>query len=61
LNAPGQDWRQPVIKVNRWQMSEINARAMGSGRLVANGVDSKQVAIIYDVAVCTLYKKFPAR
>ncbi|WP_157845139.1 helix-turn-helix domain-containing protein, partial [Enterobacter hormaechei] len=26
-----------------------------------NGVDRKQVAIIYDVAVCTLYKKFPAR
>ncbi|MBS9764547.1 helix-turn-helix domain-containing protein [Pseudomonas mosselii] len=29
--------------------------------MIANGVDRKQVAIIYDVAVCTLYKKFPAR
>ncbi|MGM1298497.1 recombinase family protein [Enterobacter hormaechei] len=29
------------------------------GRLIANKVDRKQVAIIYDVAVCTLYKKFP--
>ncbi|MEZ2714917.1 helix-turn-helix domain-containing protein, partial [Escherichia coli] len=25
-----------------------------------NGVPRKQVAIIYDVAVSTLYKKFPA-
>ncbi|MDK7606914.1 helix-turn-helix domain-containing protein, partial [Enterobacter hormaechei] len=32
-----------------------------AGRLIANGMDRKQVAIIYDVAVCTLYKKFPAR
>ena len=31
-----------------------------AGRLIVNGVDRKQVAIIYDVAVCTLYKKFPA-
>lgn len=30
-----------------------------AGRLIANGVNRKQVAIIYDVAVCTLYKKFP--
>ncbi|EEU9326486.1 helix-turn-helix domain-containing protein, partial [Escherichia coli] len=30
-----------------------------AGRLILNGVDRKQVAIIYDVAVCTLYKKFP--
>ena len=33
---------------------------MQAGRLIANGVDRKQVAIIYEVAVCTLYKKFPA-
>jgi hypothetical protein len=32
-----------------------------AGRLIANGVDRKKVAIIYDVAVCTLYKKYPAR
>ncbi|WP_390890768.1 recombinase family protein [Enterobacter ludwigii] len=25
-----------------------------------SGTVAKQVAIIYDVAVCTLYKKFPA-
>lgn len=30
-----------------------------AGRLIANGADRKQVAIIYDVSVCTLYKKFP--
>lgn len=27
--------------------------------LIANGVDRKQVAIIYDVVVCALYKKHP--
>ncbi|KUQ80372.1 hypothetical protein AWI28_02955 [Enterobacter genomosp. O] len=30
-----------------------------AGRLIANGLDRRLVAIIYDVAVCTLYKKFP--
>ncbi|WP_434082191.1 helix-turn-helix domain-containing protein [Escherichia coli] len=30
-------------------------------RLLENGIPRKQVAIIYDVAVSTLYKKFPRR
>ncbi|MDM2923984.1 MULTISPECIES: recombinase family protein [Citrobacter] len=29
------------------------------GRLIKSGMDRKQVAIIYDVGVSTLYKKFP--
>ncbi|EAO3105099.1 recombinase family protein [Salmonella enterica] len=29
------------------------------GRLINSGMDRKQVAIIYDVGVSTLYKKFP--
>ncbi|HHT4298460.1 TPA: recombinase family protein [Citrobacter werkmanii] len=29
------------------------------GRLIKNGMDRKQVSIIYDVGVSTLYKKFP--
>ncbi|HGT8062833.1 TPA: recombinase family protein [Escherichia coli] len=30
------------------------------GRLIEGGMERKQVAIIYDVGVSTLYKKFPA-
>ncbi|MDO0900861.1 helix-turn-helix domain-containing protein, partial [Enterobacter hormaechei] len=41
--------------------STLPAQWAQSGRLIANGVGRKQVAIIYNVAVCTLYKKFPAR
>ncbi len=43
--------RRPKLTPEQWAQA---------GRLIANGVDRKQVAIIYDVAVCTLYKKFPA-
>ena len=43
--------RRPQLTPEQWAQA---------GRLIANGVDRKQVAIIYDVAVCTLYKKFPA-
>ena len=43
--------RRPKLTEEQWAQA---------GRLIANGVDRKQVAIIYDVAVCTLYKKFPA-
>lgn len=43
--------RRPRLTAEQWAQA---------GRLIANGVDRKQVAIIYDVAVCTLYKKFPA-
>lgn len=42
--------RRPKLTQEQWDQA---------GRLIANGVDRKQVAIIYDVAVCTLYKKFP--
>ncbi|ECL1702643.1 recombinase family protein [Salmonella enterica] len=31
-----------------------------AGRLLANGTSRRQVALIYDVAITTLYKKFPA-
>ncbi|EJS3713870.1 helix-turn-helix domain-containing protein [Salmonella enterica] len=30
-----------------------------AGRLIASGVPRQKVAIIYDVGVSTLYKKFP--
>lgn len=43
--------RRPKLTQEQWDQA---------GRLIANGVDRKQVARIYDVAVCTLYKKFPA-
>lgn len=43
--------RRPKLTQEQWAQA---------GRLIANGRDRKQVAIIYDVAVCTLYKKFPA-
>lgn len=42
--------RRPKLTPEQWAQA---------GRLTENGVDRKQVAIIYDVAVCTLYKKFP--
>lgn len=42
--------RRPKLTTEQWAQA---------GRLIENGVDRKQVAIIYDVAVCTLYKKFP--
>ncbi|EQA1638490.1 recombinase family protein [Enterobacter hormaechei] len=43
--------RRPKLTPEQWAQA---------GRLISNGVDRKQVAIIYDIAVCTLYKKFPA-
>ncbi|WP_416173931.1 helix-turn-helix domain-containing protein [Enterobacter cloacae] len=45
------DGRRPKLTQEQWAHV---------GRLIANGVDRKQVAIIYDVAVYTLHKKFPA-
>lgn len=42
--------RRPKLSREQWAQA---------GRLIENGIDRKQVAIIYDVAVCTLYKKFP--
>nr|WP_252426939.1 recombinase family protein [Enterobacter hormaechei] len=43
--------RRPKLTPEQWAQA---------GRLISNGLDRKQVAIIYDVAVCSLYKKFPA-
>ncbi|HEI8778666.1 TPA: recombinase family protein [Enterobacter cloacae] len=42
--------RKPKLSQEQWNKA---------GELIANGVDRKQVALTYDVAVCTLYKKFP--
>nr|WP_249215724.1 helix-turn-helix domain-containing protein [Citrobacter sp. JGM124] len=44
--------RRPKLTSEEWAQAR---------RLIANGTDRKQVALIYDVAVCTLYKKFPAQ
>ncbi|HFO7369217.1 TPA: helix-turn-helix domain-containing protein, partial [Escherichia coli] len=43
--------RRPKYQEETWQQMR---------RLLENGIPRKQVAIIYDVAVSTLYKKFPA-
>ena len=42
--------RRPKLTPEQWAQA---------GRLIANGTDRKQVALIYDVAACTLYKRFP--
>ncbi len=42
--------RRPKLAAEQWEQA---------GRLIANGTPRKQVALIYDVAMCTLYKKFP--
>lgn len=44
--------RRPKLTQEQWAQA---------GRLIANGTNRKQVALIYDVAVCTLYKRFPAK
>ena len=43
--------RPPKYSVQEWQQM---------GRLIKNGLSRNQVAIIYDVGVSTLYRKFPA-
>lgn len=43
--------RRPKLTPEQWAQA---------GRLIAAGESRKRVAIIYDVAVTTLYKKFPA-
>ncbi len=43
--------RRPKYPEETWQQMR---------RLLENGISRTQVAIIYDVAVSTLYKKFPA-
>ncbi|HEM8673235.1 TPA: helix-turn-helix domain-containing protein [Enterobacter hormaechei] len=42
--------RRPKLTPELWAQA---------ARLATNVVERKLVAIIYDVAVCTLYKKFP--
>lgn len=44
--------RRPKLTNEQWAQA---------GRLIAAGESRKRVAIIYDVGVSTLYKKFPAR
>lgn len=43
--------RRPKLSDEQWAQA---------GRLLANGTSRRQVALIYDVAITTLYKKFPA-
>lgn len=43
--------RRPKFTNNEWEQM---------GRLIQNGTPRKQVAIIYDVGISTLYRKFPA-
>ncbi|ECS6060839.1 helix-turn-helix domain-containing protein [Salmonella enterica] len=42
--------RRPKLTPEQWAQA---------GRLIRAGVPRRQVAIIYDVGVSTLYKKFP--
>ncbi|MFU0044401.1 recombinase family protein, partial [Salmonella enterica] len=42
--------RRPKLTPEQWAQA---------GRLIASGVPRQKVAIIYDVGVSTLYKKFP--
>ncbi|EAM5759923.1 recombinase family protein, partial [Salmonella enterica] len=44
--------RRPKSSSEQWAQA---------GRLIRAGVPRQQVAIIYDVGLSTLYKKFPAR
>ncbi len=43
--------RRPKLTPEQWAQA---------GRLIASGVPRQKVAIIYDVGVSTLYKRFPA-
>lgn len=43
--------RRPKFSQDEWAQM---------GRLIEGGMDRKQVAIIFDAGVSTLYKKFPA-
>ena len=43
--------RRPKLSPEQWQQA---------GRLIAAGESRKTVALIFDVGVSTLYKKFPA-
>jgi DNA invertase Pin-like site-specific DNA recombinase len=43
--------RKPKLTIEQWEQA---------GRLIAAGVTRSKVAIIFDVGISTLYKKFPA-
>ncbi|EBQ7171720.1 helix-turn-helix domain-containing protein [Salmonella enterica] len=43
--------RRPKLSPEQWAQA---------GRLIGAGVPRQQVAIIYDVGLSTLYRKFPA-
>ncbi|HHR9066802.1 TPA: helix-turn-helix domain-containing protein, partial [Salmonella enterica subsp. enterica serovar Birkenhead] len=43
--------RRPKLSPEQWAQA---------GRLIGAGVPRQQVAIIYDVGMSTLYRKFPA-
>lgn len=43
--------RRPKLTPEQWEQA---------GRLLNNGVERRKVAMIYDVALSTLYKKYPA-
>lgn len=43
--------------ISRTIVPDATVKALN--RVIANGVDRKQVALIYDVAVCSLYKRLP--
>ncbi|EED3883604.1 recombinase family protein, partial [Salmonella enterica subsp. enterica serovar Tennessee] len=43
--------RRQKLTLEQWEQA---------GRLLANGTSRRQVALIYNVAITTLYKKFPA-
>ncbi|MCV4932683.1 helix-turn-helix domain-containing protein, partial [Escherichia coli] len=44
--------RRPKLTSEQWAQA---------GRLIASKVPRQKVAIIYDIGVSTLYKRFPAR
>ncbi len=44
--------RRPKLTKQQWEQA---------GRLIAAGEKRQQVAIIFDVGISTLYKKFPSR
>ncbi|CTV10254.1 phage DNA invertase [Escherichia coli] len=75
LSAPAELERENIIERTRAGLAVARANGMiggrrskltpeqweQAGRLLAQGVPRKQVALIYDVALSTLYKKHPAK
>ncbi|HED2194114.1 TPA: recombinase family protein [Citrobacter freundii] len=67
LDRLGRSMRHLVVLVEELREKGVNFRSLTDsidtstpmGRLIKGGMDRKQVAIIYDVGLSTLYKKFP--